>query len=113
MAIFIIEITFFYHCYVGIRECEDLRDAGNQSGLYAIDPDGPGGLPPFQVGPELQLKHTHRHTLTHTHTHTQTHTHTHTHTHRDIQGFRGGALGGCVLFIRGESYNHDFYSSGS
>ena len=24
-------------------------------------------------------------------------THTHTHTHRDIQGFRGGALGGCVF----------------
>ena len=23
--------------------------------------------------------------------------HTHTHTHRDIQGFKGGALGGCVF----------------
>ena len=23
--------------------------------------------------------------------------HTHTHTHRDIQGLRGGALGGCVF----------------
>ena len=33
----------------------------------------------------------------HTHTHTHTHTYTHTHTHRDIQGFRGGALGGCVF----------------
>ena len=38
---------------------------------------------------------------------------THTHTHRGIQGFRGGALGGCVLVIRGESYNHYFHSSGS
>ena len=33
----------------------------------------------------------------------------HTHTHRDIQGFRGGALGGC-FFIREESFNHYFHS---
>ena len=40
---------------------------------------------------------------TNTDTHTHTHTHAHTHTHRNIQGLRGGALGGCVFFIRGES----------
>ena len=37
--------------------------------------------------------------------------HTHAHTHMDIQGFRGGALGECVFFIRGESYNHYFLRS--
>ena len=48
---------------------------------------------------------THTHTHTHTHMHACTHAHTHmnTHRHRDIQNFRGGALGGCVFFIRGES----------
>ena len=51
--------------------------------------------------------------LSDTHTHTPTHTHTHAPApaHRNIQGFRG-ALGGCVFFIRGESYNHYFNSSG-
>ena len=74
-----------------------------------------------------QSNHSDRHTHTHTHTHararararvhTNTHTHTHsharTHTHTDIQGFRGGALGGFVFFIRGESYNHYIHLSGS
>ena len=44
--------------------------------------------------------------------HRHINTHTQTHTHRDIQGFRGGALEGCVFFIR-ESYNHYFHSNGS
>ena len=52
----------------------------------------------------------HTHTQTHTHTHTQTHTQTHTHT--DIQGLRGGTLGGC-FFTREESYDHYFHSNGS
>ena len=56
---------------------------------------------PRSISFELLCGHTH--TNTHTHTHTHTHTRTHTHTHRDIQGLRGGALGGCVFFIRGES----------
>ena len=30
-------------------------------------------------------------------------THTHTHTHTHTQDLRGGALGGCVFFNRGES----------
>ena len=29
--------------------------------------------------------------------------HTHPHAHRDIQGFRGGALGGCVFFSSEEN----------
>ena len=35
------------------------------------------------------------------------------HVRTHIQGFTGGAHGGCVFFVRGESYNYDFHSSGS
>ena len=45
------------------------------------------------------MSHTHAHTHTRTHARAHTHTHTHTHTqHANIQGLRGGALGGYVFF---------------
>lgn len=31
------------------RSCVEVRDAGGASGVHAIDPDGPGGLAPFDV----------------------------------------------------------------
>jgi hypothetical protein len=31
------------------RSCEDVRDRGGASGVHAIDPDGAGGVPPFDV----------------------------------------------------------------
>ena len=44
------------------------------------------------------------HAHTHIHIHTLTYIHTHTHAHRDIQGFRGGTLRGCVLFSSEENF---------
>ena len=54
LVIFSSDCVFIVHAYFKVsgaqRNCEDLRLGGSTvNGIYTIDPDGAGGLQPFQV----------------------------------------------------------------
>ena len=50
VCIFALFMSLFMTVTAAQRNCEDIRLAGTtENGIYTIDPDGAGGLQPFQV----------------------------------------------------------------